>query len=100
MKTNLKTQTINRIFFSLVMLSFLFLLNGTVSAQKKWKDYLVTGSSMFVSGMLDGTIESISFHYNNGFKTRFPKINDQFWNPVLAYFRPKIYFVSTNLSLR
>lgn len=40
---------------------------------------------MLVSGMLDGTIESISFHYDNGFKKRFPKINNQFWDPSVSW---------------
>lgn len=68
----------------ILMLFVLVNING-VQAQKKWKDYLVSGSAMFVSGMLDGTIESISYHYENGFKQRLPKANDQFWNPAVSW---------------
>lgn len=68
-------------------ISFIFCLSlhYSTSAQRKLKDYLVSGSSMLVSGMLDGTIESLSFHYDNGFKNRFPKANNQFWNPSISW---------------
>jgi hypothetical protein len=51
----------------------------------KWKKYFLLGSSQLVSGMLDGTIESVSFRYHNGFKKRFPKANDLFWNPEISW---------------
>src|ERR1700739_2916170 len=73
----------NRTLFLSAAFTILFCFS--LSAQRKFKDYLITGSSMLVSGLLDGTIESISFHYDNGFKTRFPKINDQFWNPAISW---------------
>ena len=60
-------------------------MHNSVSAQKKFRDYLILGSSSLVSGMLDGTIESISYHYDNGFKNRFHKVNDQFWNPAISW---------------
>lgn len=56
-----------------------------INAQRKWKDYLFTGSAMFASGMIDGTIESINYHYENGFKKRCPNANDQFWNPAISW---------------
>lgn len=68
----------------IVIILLLVQING-MQAQKKWKDYLVSGSAMFVSGMLDGTIESISYHYENGFKQRLPNANDQFWNPAVSW---------------
>ncbi len=69
-----------------VLICLLLLIFLTpVQAQRKWKDYLLPGSSMFVSGMLDGTTESLSFHYNNGFKVHFPKINNQFWDPSVSW---------------
>ena len=40
---------------------------------------------MLVSGMLDGTIESITYHYDKGFKPHFPKINNQFWDPSISW---------------
>lgn len=64
-----------------VFLMALVCVSTKLEAQKKIKDYLITGSAMFVSGMLDGTIESINWHYQQGFKTRCPKANDQFWDP-------------------
>jgi hypothetical protein len=67
------------------LLVLIFLLPVPASAQRKWKEYLLTGSSMFVSGMLDGTIESISYHYDNGFKVHFSEINNQFWDPSLSW---------------
>jgi hypothetical protein len=82
MKTFIR-YTKNRILFTILVL--VLSLHYSASAQRKWKDYLVTGSSMLVSGMLDGTIESISYHYDNGFKNRFPKINNQFWDPSISW---------------
>lgn len=49
------------------------------------KQYILPGSAMFLSGLLDGTIESIKFHYENGFKYRFKHANDQFWNPDVSW---------------
>ncbi len=49
------------------------------------KPYILPCSSMFVSGLLDGTIETINYHYYNGFKLVFPKANDQFWNPAVSW---------------
>ncbi len=66
-------------------LSLLLSFPDSALAQRKWKDYLITGSSMLVTGMLDGTVESISFHYDNGFKPRFPHANDQYWNPAISW---------------
>lgn len=40
---------------------------------------------MLVTGMIDGTIESINYHYEDGFKLRCPKANDQFWNPAVSW---------------
>ena len=68
-----------------ISLALFVSLHYSAPAQRKWKDYLVTGSSMLASGMLDGTIESINYHYDSGFKTRFPKINNQFWDPSISW---------------
>lgn len=71
---------------SLAFLAILILICVSgLQAQKKWKDYLISGSAMFVSGMLDGTVESINYHYETGFKPRFPNANDQFWNPAVSW---------------
>lgn len=80
-------KTTNHTYTSkvLVILSLCILLPGILNAQKKWKDYLITGSAMFVSGMLDGTKESISYHYHRGFKKRLPGVNDKFWNPEISW---------------
>jgi hypothetical protein len=58
--------------------------NKSIS-QVKWKEYIVPGSAMLVSGMIDGTIESIKFHYDTGFKPHFKNIDDQIWNPDLSW---------------
>ena len=54
-------------------------------AQLKLKQYWLAGSVMFLSGMIDGTIESINYHYEDGFKLRCPKANDHFWNPAVSW---------------
>ena len=69
------------IFVSIITLLF----SISLSAQINWKKYIIPGSAMIVSGMLDGSIESLSFHYNNGVKPHFFKINDQFWNPAISW---------------
>jgi hypothetical protein len=64
----------------------IILLSGTcMQAQLKFKNYLLAGSSMFVSGLVDGTLESINYHYEDGFKLRCPKANDKFWNPAVSW---------------
>jgi hypothetical protein len=71
---------------TILMLIFLFTLAIPAKAQKKrWKDYLITGTSMLASGALDGTIETISYHYESGFRPHFRNINDQFWNPAVSW---------------
>jgi hypothetical protein len=76
----------NNIFVKILFVIGLIILSiSHIVAQKKWKDYLITGSSVFVSGMIDGTIETINYHYETGFKSRFPKANDQFWNPAVSW---------------
>lgn len=73
-----------KIFFLLGVLIFNVKFSEII-AQRKWKDYLFTGSAMFASGMIDGTIESINYHYEDGFKKRCPNVNDQFWNPAISW---------------
>lgn len=63
-----------------------FILFFQVSqAQIKLKSYIIPGSMMFLSGMLDGSVESIHYHYDRGFKPQAPNANDQFWNPELSW---------------
>jgi hypothetical protein len=68
-----------------IFILLLVLITFESQAQKNWKKYLICGSTSFVSGMMDGTIESINYHYHNGFKTRYKNANDQFWNPELSW---------------
>ncbi|HKC67738.1 MAG TPA: hypothetical protein VKG26_05875 [Bacteroidia bacterium] len=82
---NTANTTLTKKAILVLSILILCLVHNSVSAQKKFKDYLFIGTSSLVSGMLDGTIESISYHYDNGFKTRFTKANDQFWNPAISW---------------
>lgn len=59
--------------------------NSGLRSQMELKNYILAGSAMFLSGMTDGTIESINYHYEDGFKLRCPGANDQFWNPALSW---------------
>lgn len=72
-------------FLMSILLIVTLVNTSNAQMKKKWRDYLIAGSSVFVSGMLDGTIETINYHYETGFKPRFPKANDQFWNPALSW---------------
>lgn len=62
-------------------------LNSNPSKHRKinLKQYVIPASTMFISGLLDGTIEAIKFHYYSGFKRRFKNANDQFWNPDMSW---------------
>ena len=73
----------NYVKISLLFLALTF--TARVDAQKKFKKYLLAGSSMFVSGMLDGTIETLVWHYDQSFRPRFPHANEQFWNPAISW---------------
>lgn len=81
MKTTTTLLTAKKVALFILLLAGLF---KNIHAQKKFKDYLLTGSAMLVSGMIDGTKESISFHYQ-GFKRFFPKANDKFWDPSISW---------------
>jgi hypothetical protein len=39
---------------------------------------------MFTAGACDGQVETLSHHYTD-FKTKFPNINDEFWNPDISW---------------
>lgn len=78
----MKTSTAIKPF--LLVLILILTYNNSIS-QKAWKKYLISGSSVFASGFIDGTIEAITYHYETGFKTKFPKVNDQFWNPAISW---------------
>ena len=69
-----------------VALVLVFLvMNFKTNAQLKLKQYILAGSCMLASGMIDGTIESMTWHYEDGFKKRFPKVSDHFWNPATSW---------------
>lgn len=63
----------------------LLLAASGLKAQLSFRQYWLAGGSMFVSGIIDGTLESITWHYEEGFKPRFPKANDQYWNPARSW---------------
>ncbi len=80
-------------------------LNYNLKQRTKAHDYIVPGASMLLSGMLDGTLESISYHYQDGFKRVYTTANDRFWNPEVSWANkykngnPKLgpsYFESTD----
>lgn len=47
--------------------------------------YFITYSAAITTGAIDGTIESLNYHYDNGFSPRFKNLNHQFWNPALSW---------------
>lgn len=74
-----------RLIKNLTILALLVLTCSAARSQKKLKRLLLIGTGQLASGFLDGTIESISYHYSNGFKLRCPNANDQFWDPSLSW---------------
>jgi hypothetical protein len=63
----------------------LFLVGAESNAQLKLKQYFLAAPVVFASGLIDGTIESINYHYEDGFKLRCPNANDHFWNPAVSW---------------
>ncbi len=69
-------------------LCYLLVLLGlavAMQAQMKKKSYIICGAAAFVSGMVDGTIEAINYHYDDGFKITCPGANDGFWDPAKSW---------------
>ncbi len=81
----MKLSTTSHRFFliSCILCSIMFV--QALQAQTNFKQYILPGTLMFVSGMLDGTVESINYHYHDGFKRQVQNANDQFWNPELSW---------------
>jgi hypothetical protein len=67
------------------VISILDTKNCVISTQRKWKDYLFTGFAMLASGIIDVSLESINYHYENGFKKRCPNVNELFWNAAISW---------------
>lgn len=74
----MKTRILIPLLLSLLTLA-------SANAQRPWKEYLIPGSAMFISGFLEGTDEALHYHYATGFKPRFPNANDQYWNPMISW---------------
>jgi hypothetical protein len=70
---------------TLLLIIVLVLCADHLYSQKKFRKLLLIGSGQFISGFIDGTVESINYHYYNGFKLRCPKANDKFWNPEQSW---------------
>lgn len=68
----------------LTLLIFLS-LTFNLQAQRPWKEYLIPGSAMLFSGMVEGVDESTMYHYDDGFKRVFPNASDRFWNPAVSW---------------
>lgn len=68
----------------LILLVLSILNISGYSQNRKLYKYLTLGSTQFVSGFLDGTVETISHHYSY-FKRVFPNTNDGFWNPEISW---------------
>jgi hypothetical protein len=48
------------------------------------KQWLWSGSNMFMNGFWDGFHDGLHYRYDN-FKKRFPNANDRYWNPKVSY---------------
>jgi len=70
---------------NMLVLSTFLMFGSAMQAQLRLKQYWLAGSAMLVSGMMDGTVESITWHYEDGFKLRCPNANDLFWNPAISW---------------
>jgi hypothetical protein len=52
---------------------------------KYLKNRLPEAALIFTAGAADGMRETIQHHYNSDFKRKFPKANDQFWDPKISW---------------
>ena len=69
----------------LVLTVMMLMVVISTFAQRPWKEYLIPGSLMMISGMVEGTNEALLFHYKYGFKNRFPNANNQYWDPSISW---------------
>jgi len=51
--------------------------------KKRFTNYVVTGSMVFLAGAADGCNQALMYQYA-GFKKVFPNANDQFWKPSMS----------------
>src|SRR5689334_21065189 len=51
--------------------------------KKRFTNYVVTGSMVFLAGAADGCNQALMYQYA-GFKRVFPNANDQFWKPSMS----------------
>jgi hypothetical protein len=63
---------------------FLITIFLSLSSFGQRNKYVILSSTMFASGMIDGTVETISHHYSY-FKNRLPEANDKYWNPQVSW---------------
>src|SRR5215813_10814621 len=52
-------------------------------SKKRTKDYILTGTLVFLAGSADGFNQALQYQYG-GFKRIFRHANDQFWKPALS----------------
>jgi hypothetical protein len=69
----------------ILLFALMYIGVSAVKAQRPWKEYLVPGTLMFLSGLTEGTNEALAFHYRQGFKRCFPGASDQFWDPSVSW---------------
>ncbi|HUT85611.1 MAG TPA: hypothetical protein VMW66_02090 [Elusimicrobiales bacterium] len=72
------------IIFILLFSSVLQGQNYLSYVKGNWKAYSLTGGLILVAGASDGLNQTLDFHYWK-FKDRFPKANNQFWNPLQSW---------------
>lgn len=78
-----KAIKITRTQCAAIMILLLMALH--TNAQVRLKDYAVPCGAMLLSGMIDGTLESIKWHYETGFKPHFKNLNDDMWDPERSW---------------
>ena len=57
-----------------------------IETKKELKHHILANALVFMSGMFDGTAETLSHHYEQ-FEERFPNANSSIWNPDISYVR-------------
>ena len=66
------------------LLAILLMLSLAASGQWVDRNTAIRCGLMFVSGMADGTAETLRVNYSD-FKAVFPKANDSYWNPSISW---------------
>lgn len=84
MKRNPLWTILGTYILAILLVIVLTLVTLKCNAQYDWKKQIAPASFVFVAGAFDGLNQALQFRYD-GFKKRFPKANDQWYDPSKSW---------------